>query len=186
MRYLDANIAAGVMDILLSIRPLHKVTANIPDVLPLIVGIGTLLMWGEYAYRLYKKKADKATNFLLLAGIVLPAAYIAKTFLKFIFGRTDPRSWLIWNKSLEFHWFSAAVESFPSGHMTVFAAFGTAILLYYPRYRVSVVSFLVLLGAALILTDYHFLSDVIAGAYLGTATAYTVNYFVNSQRNISK
>jgi membrane-associated phospholipid phosphatase len=72
--------------------------------------------------------------------------------------------------------------SFPSGHMTVFAALGIAVLLYYPKYRKPVIIFLVLLGIALIGTDYHFLSDVIGGAYLGFITTYSLYYIFEKKR----
>jgi membrane-associated phospholipid phosphatase len=69
---------------------------------------------------------------------------------------------------LQFNWFhGAGIGCFPSGHMTVFTAFGVAIWYSYPRCRRLTALGLVLLGMALIVTDYHFLSDVIAGAYVG-------------------
>lgn len=170
IRYLDAVIAVRVWHILRSIRPLHQVTENIPDILPGIVGIGTPLMWGMYFYSRRKKKDNAQTRFLLLAGTALPVSYILKTFSKYLFGRTNIRQWLMGHRPLVFHWFHHSGGSFPSGHMTVFAAFGAAILFYFPQYRKPVLILLFLLGMALICTDYHFLSDVIAGTYLGFVT----------------
>ena len=63
--------------------------------------------------------------------------------------------------------------------MTVFTAFGIAVWLYYPHYRRPVIITLLILGAALIATDYHFLSDVIAGAYLGVLITYFLWYAFN-------
>ncbi len=177
IKYLDAGIALRVFHFLRSVHTLNKVTESIPDFLPHFVGISTIFMWAMYFYRLQKKKFDVETQFLKLAATVLPAAYLIKTLLKFVFGRTFPRDWLIHNHQLTFHWFSFWSSSFPSGHMVVFAAFGTAILIYYPRYRSIVLIFLILLGAALIGTNYHFLSDVIAGAYIGIITTYFIYYF---------
>ena len=177
IKYLDADIAKNVMAFLKYIHPLHKVTENIPDLLPEIVGVGTALMWAIYFYRLYKKKNDNLTKFLRVAATALPFAYMLKTFLKFVFGRTDPRVWLFTNKPLEFHWFDKIESgSFPSGHMTVFTAFGVAVLLYYPQFRKYIVIVLILLGILLIGTDYHFLSDVIAGTYFGCLTTYLIKY----------
>jgi membrane-associated phospholipid phosphatase len=176
IKYLDAEIAAGIMHFIQSIHPLKKVTEKIPDLLLHFVVAATLIMWAVYLYRLHKKKFDKETQFLQLAATVLPAAYIVKTLLKFVFGRTSARSWLIHHQKLAFHWFDQLSSSFPSGHMLVFAAFGAAILLYYPEYRKLILIFLILLGAALVGTDYHFLSDVIAGAYLGIITSYSIWY----------
>ena len=110
---------------------------------------------------------------LFLSATALPAAYALKTFFQFAFGRISAREWLILKTPHRFNWFNDFGNGcFPSGHMTVFAAFGTAILIYYPQYRKAVIILLTLLGAALITTDYHYLSDVIAGAYLGVLTTY--------------
>ncbi len=177
IRYLDAGIAQKVMHFLLSFRALHKVTRNVPDFLPHLVALGTLLMWILYFYRSYKKKNDIETQFLRLAATALPFAYLLKSFFKYMFGRTNPRSWLLKKEPLEFHWFNQMWSgSFPSGHMTVFAAFGAAIIFYYPQYSRLVIIFLILLGIALIGTDYHFLSDVIAGTYLGIVITYSIQH----------
>jgi len=179
IHFLDADIAIGVMHFIRSIRPLHRATENIPDILPDIVALGTLFMWVIYFYRLYKKKNDVETHFLLLAATTLPVSYILKTFLKYMFGRTNPRSWILHHKPLVFDWFHHfGSGSFPSGHMTVFVAFCTALLFYYPKYRKIVLIFLVLLGISLIGTDYHFLSDVIGGAYLGYITSYILRFIL--------
>ena len=39
--------------------------------------------------------------------------------------------------------------------------------LFFPRYRAACLAAIGGLGIALVATDYHFLSDVIAGGYLG-------------------
>ena len=184
--YLDSKIAVNVMQFLLSFRVLHRATKNIPDFLPPLVGIGTLLMWIIYFFRTMKKKNDVMTQFLRLAGTALPAAYLLKSFFKYMFGRTGPRSWLLHHEPLEFHWFHKMWSgSFPSGHMTVFAAFGAAVIYYYPQYRRLVIILLGFLGIALIVTDYHFLSDVIAGTYLGFITTYLIKC-IYEEKNVER
>ncbi len=191
IKYIDEWIAINVMYLLRSIRPLHKATENIPDILPYLVVIGTLLMWGVYIYKLYTKKGGLGTQFLKLAATTLPVAYLIKSYLQYMFGRTSPRMWLILHKPLAFNWFNRTWGgSIPSGHMTVFAAFGAAVLIYFPRYRKIVFTLLILLGIALILTDYHYLSDVIAGAYLGSIITYLIsnafNKFIKKRELINR
>ncbi len=182
--FLDRAIAFNVMNLLRSIHPLQKATEHIPDLLPYLVGIGTIVMWTIYFYRKHKNLNNANTQFLLIAGAALPAAYILKTFFRFVFGRTGPRDWLLSHRRIEFHWFhNFTIGSFPSGHMTVFAAFGAAVLIYFPQYRKPVYIFLTLLGAALIGTDYHFLSDVIAGAYLGFVTTCLLRFILDKPGN---
>jgi len=175
IRFLDALIAVKVYRFLLSFRTLHDITENIPDLLLIFVAVVTAVMWVIYFYRVHKKKIDTETLFLRLAATTLPAIYILKSFLQFVFGRTSPRHWLISRMPLEFNWFRASGSCFPSGHMSVITALGAAVWIYYPKYRKPVLIMLILLGSSLIITDYHFLSDVIAGTYLG----YIFTYFLH-------
>ena len=181
IQFLDARIAIGIMRFIRSVHPISKMTEHIPDILPHLVGAGTIILWLFYFFRMRHKVFDEETKFLRLAATVLPASYLVKTFSKIIFGRTGPRDWLIHHQTLTFRWMEIWSSSFPSGHMIVFVAFGTAVLVYYPKYRRLVISLLILLALALILTDYHFLSDVIAGAYIGYMTTYLTNYFYEEQ-----
>jgi membrane-associated phospholipid phosphatase len=182
IEYLDTRIAVKVMQLIQSVHTLRKATESIPDLLLHFVVTATVLMWAFYLYRLHQRRVDAVTQFLKFAATVLPVAYLIKTLLKFVFGRTSIRGWLLENEELNFHWFKRWSSSFPSGHMLVFAAFGTAILIYYPKYQKIVLIFLILLGAALVGTDYHFLSDVIAGTYLGILTAYILCYLFEKQK----
>ena len=178
IKYLDTEIAIRVIHFLKAVPMFYKVSKGIPDLLLHFVLVATALMWAMYFYRLHKKKIDAETQFLQLAATVLPAAFMEKTLLKFVFGRTSPRVSYIYNQQSTFHWFKTWHSSFPSGHMVVFAAFGAAVAIYYPKYRREILIFLILLEAALIGTDYHFLSDVIGGWYLGFATTYLVKYLI--------
>lgn len=167
IQFLDRFIAINVMEFINSFHILHASTSNIPDLLPYIVYISTAIMWFDYFYLSRSKRRVDLRRFLQLAALSVPLAYIIKTYLQYTFGRTSTRQWLISHNTLRFNWFNTAGGSFPSGHMTVFMAFGVAVWYIYPRYRRITVWILALLGIALIGTDYHFLSDVIAGAYIG-------------------
>ncbi len=167
IQFLDRFIAVNVMEFINSFHVLHDTTSNIPDLLPYIVYISTAIMWFDYFYLSHSKRRIDLRRFLQLAALSVPLAYIIKTYLQIAFGRTSTRQWLISHHALRFNWFNEAGGSFPSGHMTVFMAYGVAVWYIYPRYRRITVWILALLGLALIGTDYHFLSDVIAGAYIG-------------------
>ncbi len=175
IQFLDSLVALKVMEILRSNHVLHTSTSNIPDILPYIVYIGTAIMWFDFLYLSHSKRRDDQRRFLQLAALAVPIAYILKTYLQYAFGRTNTRLWLTTHTELKFNWFhGAGIGCFPSGHMTVFTAFGVAVWYIYPRYRRITVLGLSLLGAALIATDYHFLSDVIAGAYIGMLVTYII------------
>ena len=51
--------------------------------------------------------------------------------------------------------------------MTIATVVILALWRFYPRWRFLYVTFLVLLAASLIILDFHFLSDVIAGLVVG-------------------
>ena len=182
MKFLDKKIALSVMHFLRSSNILFAASARIPDILPQLVGIGTVAMWLAYYHLSRRLGHNEHLRFLQLAATALPVAFLFKAVLQFAFGRINPRIWLATGKSLQFNWFQgsgAGFGYFPSGHMTVFIAFGTAACYAYPRYRLPVVLGMIMIGMALIATDYHFLSDIIAGAYVGLLATYILRHLLN-------
>lgn len=177
--FLDETVAMAVMRVIAAHRTLHSATANLPDTLLFLVCIGTAAMWLAYFCLSRIQGSGQLLGFLRLAALSVPLSYPIKAFLQFAFGRTNTRLWLLKGMPLRFDWFhGSGIGCFPSGHMTVFAAFGAAVWYEYPSHRRLVVSGLVLLASALIATDYHFVSDVIAGTYLGFLVTGTIRYLM--------
>jgi len=168
-RFLDTWIALRVMELLKISDLLHRSTSDIPDILSLLVFSGSGLLWINYLILKRRGINNELSRFSELAGSVLPLSYLLKGVFKSIFGRINTRVWLANRASDDFHWFHGGGDysGFPSGHMVVFSAFFSAVWLFYPRYRSLCSGTVLVLGVALVATDYHFLSDVIAGAYLG-------------------
>lgn len=97
-----------------------------------------------------------------------------KNGLKWFFGRPWPESWhgnqsFIRDHLYTFHWLQGGhgYESFPSGHMTATAAVLSVIWLCYSRWRPAYAVLGCIVAAGLVLSNFHFLSDVIVGAFLG-------------------
>jgi membrane-associated phospholipid phosphatase len=176
--YLDHPIALFVRKLALRRRAL---AADIPDLLFLTVLAATLLLWGGYLYRHYRGIDDTRTGFFRLAAWTVPLAFVLKSVLKQLFGRMNTRGWLIHQPVHDFRWFQGGegYTGFPSGHMAVFAAFMVSAWLYYPRFRSLYLVLMLVLGAALIATNYHFLGDVIAGAWLGVMVNVCVARYMN-------
>ena len=154
--------------------------SKIPDVLFLLVCFGSGFLWSNYLALRQRGIFNDQSRFSRLAGSAIPLAYLLKWLCKLVFGRTNTRVWLVHQGSIDFHWFHGGGNhsSFPSGHMAVFTAFLAAVWLFYPRHRSIAAGFLLVLAVALVATDYHFVSDVIAGAYLGLiSTALTKGLF---------
>lgn len=102
-----------------------------------------------------------------------------KDTLKFAFGRTWPETWInnnpswIGNGVFGFNPFHGGQgwSSFPSGHMTAITAPMAALWLTIPRWRWLFAGIVLLVAIGLLGADYHWLSDIIAGTFLGAATA---------------
>jgi membrane-associated phospholipid phosphatase len=134
---------------------------------------------GVAAWRIWRPGGR--LQFLLVAiAVNLVATNAIKSLLKGVFGRTWPTSWLGDNPSLiangvygffPFH-FDPAHGSFPSGHAADVLAVISILWLSRPRWRLiyALVGFAIC--AALVVLNYHFVSDVIAGAMLGATTGY--------------
>ena len=175
--YLDTGIAQFVYRILNSSDRLLQAATDIPDLLLHIVITVTVSSWVGYFILVRRGIHNRHTDFLRACGTVVPMAFVAKTVFQYIFGRPNPYAWLLTHEPPRFSWFrnDEGYGCFPSGHMTVFTALMTTLSHYYPRYRSVYLGLLCLLALTLIITDHHFLSDVLAGAVLGSMLAFIIN-----------
>jgi membrane-associated phospholipid phosphatase len=97
--------------------------------------------------------------------------------LKGLFGRTWPESWQgdnpSWIRNGVFGFFpfhgGLGWASFPSGHTTVITATATILWLVCPELRILWISLVAIVVVGLIGANYHFVSDIIGGLYLGVA-----------------
>ena len=178
-RFLDSAIST-VFYRLIRANHLMPFVSHIPDMLFYIVAAVTVGSWLGYWYRIRHGFDDQHARFLKLCGTVAPLAFLAKMILQYLFGRSTPELWAIYHHAPRFHWFRAGegYGCFPSGHMTVFTALTAALWRHYPRHRIAYLGFLLALAFALIATNHHFLSDVMAGAYLGVVICLLANRLV--------
>ncbi len=105
-----------------------------------------------------------------LACLTSMCAYtINDSVLKRVFGVPSPSA-VIHGSQHIFHLLGgSAMSGFPSGHMVLAGAFGGVFMRLYRSSAVAL-SALLLFGAGLLVVgDWHFLSDVIAGAFLGVS-----------------
>jgi len=112
---------------------------------------------------------------LLSCAVSLTAAESVKDEIKFVFGRTWPETWvnnnpsLIGNGTFGFNFFhgGAGYASFPSGHTTAVCAVAGVLWFAYPKLRPLWALAVLAVVAGLIGADYHFVSDIVAGGFLG-------------------
>jgi membrane-associated phospholipid phosphatase len=152
---------------------------HIPDpVLPVAIaifaGAGLYVMSGRTLSKIY------ATA--MLCSVSAMIAEVTKSILKYVFGRTWPETWVRDNPSFihdgvyGFNLFHGgdAYASFPSGHLSVTAAVVSVLWIAYPALRPLCALAVLAVMAGLIGANYHFLSDVIAGCFVGVSTGWMV------------
>ena len=131
---------------------------------------------------LFSKRFHYFEEFLFASATSLLVAISLKNFLKIIFGRywtetfTHNNLSLIKNDAYGFNFFhsGSAYDSFPSGHSAVIFAVMTVLWVMYPRLRwLSILCCLTVI-AGLLGCDFHFPSDIIAGAFVGVIAAFFV------------
>jgi membrane-associated phospholipid phosphatase len=126
---------------------------------------------------LFGWRPGRAGRVVVVACLAAFVSWAIKEQLKFAFGRTWPETWTNNNPSwihdgvfgfFPFHG-GSGWGSFPSGHTTIISAAMMVLAIAWPRLRLLWVVPVLLVAIGLIGADYHFLSDVMAGAYLGAA-----------------
>jgi membrane-associated phospholipid phosphatase len=127
--------------------------------------------------RVVRGSLPEAETIAFLASLSIIVAETLKTALKMAFGRTWPETWIYNNVSfirdgvygfMPFHG-GPGGSAFPSGHTTAVCACMSVLWILLPRWRPLYVLAVAATALGLIGLNSHFLGDVIAGGYLGTA-----------------
>lgn len=153
---------------------LFEPLTHIPD--PLIPAAAIVfVVIGLFA--LSGRALSRFPRVLVLCCLSLTMGEAVKSQLKFLFGRTWPETWVGNNPSFihdgayGFNWFhgGSGFASFPSGHMTATCALISVLWICYPRLKPVYVLAVLAVAFGLIGANFHFLSDVIAGSFLGVS-----------------
>ena len=162
--YMDRPLAR----LMATLKPFRHFLARAPVEVPiLIVLAGAALALGHCCFN---KPLSRWMTAATIAGVALIlSAALTEYALKSIFGRTVPGIYLHYGR-YGFHWFHRGKDfgSFPSAHADQAAAVLSVFWVFYPRWRWAYVIALLLLLFLLLVGEFHFLSDVIAGVYVGT------------------
>jgi len=120
--------------------------------------------------RLVRGRISEFGEILAIACVASMCAYVINDHvLKVFFGVPSPAAVLRGARHGFNFWMGAENGSFPSGHMVLAGAFAGVFMRLY-KASIWPLSALLLLAAGLLLVgDWHFLSDIIAGAFLGTS-----------------
>lgn len=122
------------------------------------------ILYGYYRYRDNQAMADIAA-FLFLA---IAISGICADILKVLLGRARPYQWFSTHEYGFYFWqFKANKWSFPSGHSTTVAALMTSMWLIIRRVPWLFIGVTLIVAASRMMTNHHYLSDVICGCLLG-------------------
>jgi membrane-associated phospholipid phosphatase len=137
-----------------------------------IVTAQVLVIVALLVAKLWNGGLPKWADTLMIACTASVLAYLLNdAILKAIFGRPNPAAYYQDVHAQKFYLFHGnEYSSFPSGHMMLSAAFLAAVFYTYSR-TLMVALLLMLLGCVVLVQgEWHYVSDVIAGAFLGFAS----------------
>lgn len=133
-----------------------------------LVGFAVLFVFFKY----YRRRPIAANRALFLFAAVAVSG-LTTDLIKPLVGRLRPK--LLFEANLfGFEPFRIGYEynSFPSGHATTVFALAASLALVYPRWRLPLFGFAAVIGLSRIIVGAHYLSDVMAGAYVGIMTVF--------------
>jgi membrane-associated phospholipid phosphatase len=130
-----------------------------------------LFLFGAGCWMLSGRQLSKWTRGPLLCSWSTIWALAAEFVSKDIFGRGWPDPTYTESHFYGFRFFHAGPHwtSFPSGTATIAAALSATIWLEAPRLRLPILSSTILICFGVVVSNGHWISDVIAGAFLGAS-----------------
>jgi membrane-associated phospholipid phosphatase len=148
----------------------------------LLLMVSPLLLLAAFVLK-NKNTQPQLRYFFFAASVSVLFTMVMKSLLKYFSGRYWPETFENNNPSLlhggvyGFHPFHTGVSysSFPSGHAATIFAFATCMWISYPRLRWVAVLISFSVSLALLVLYYHFLSDLLAGAYIGIVVSVFVS-----------
>jgi membrane-associated phospholipid phosphatase len=151
---------------------------KIPNVIQLLSPAAVLYL----VYRLYKKSLSHFDRFILHAVVTLIGITVVKYPIKYFFARHWPSTFYKGNLSLlddgvygfAFFEVGKAFEALPSGNAAVIFGLAFIFWFYYPRWRWLGALLCLLSAVGVIGLYYHFVGDVVAGAFMGIAVGAAV------------
>jgi len=150
--------------------------------IPSLCGIGIawlLSLATRDRLRAWARQLLVVSSFIFL-GVGLPS--LVATLLKRLIGRARPVEWTA-EAPLSFkpvNWDAYSFQSFPSGHSTTAFSLALTIAFLWPKSLWPMLCVAALIAGSRIITGQHYLTDITAGAVLGTLGAFAVrNFFLH-------
>ena len=146
--------------------------SHIVDALEVLAAIA--IVWSGFNVALHRSLGPHG-QLILRTALALFVAIGVKDVLKLAFGRTWPETWTCNNPSLikdgayTFSPFHGGIgwSAFPSGHETLACAVAACLWVLLPRFRLAYILMVLLVAVSLLVSDFHFVSDILAGCLAG-------------------
>ena len=158
---------------------------NVKDIFEFItpLGISTGYLVGSFSLFLllkyYYRRQIYANRALFLFASIAVSGIIA-VILKWVMGRFRPKV-LFEGDLYGFNFFATIYEktSFPSGHAATAFSLALALSLFFPRYRILLFAFALIVGASRVIIASHYLSDMAGGAFVAVMTVFFLRKGIN-------
>ena len=156
--------------------------------IPVLMGLFSVFYILAYALALHKKKESRWCQDMFIVTVTYMVTVSIKNFLKIAFGRTWPNQTPSFfpddniARGLKdgaqvvtegFHPFTGLREfaSFPSGSTSITLCFVVMVAVLFPKTRIPALLLGLSVPVLLVLTNIHYVSDVIAGLFIGCSAA---------------
>src|SRR5215472_15098098 len=162
---------------------------RLPVTFPLLSSL--ILAWCGL-WTLMDRSFSRVQSVALICGISFIATSLINSQLKYAFGRTWPATWIENNPSFipngvfgfnPFHG-GLGFASFPSGHAAAICSVITVLWWSYPSWRPIYVACVAAVAVGLIGANYHFLSDILSGMFVGISVGYIATKMSPSTRDL--
>jgi len=169
MAFVDRPVASWVQETLTS-RAYYEWANRFYLLLLVGFGITGLIVIVTGARSLMRRMRDRST--IAVASAAAVGGVIAAELLKLVVGRSPAYPDYVEHGLYSFH--PLGPGTFPSATTTAVTAMATVLMARVPRHGALWVTVAVLIAASLPLTNSHWLSDVIGGAFVGAVIGRTL------------
>ena len=127
-------------------------------------------------YAAFGRRLSRFGEAAMLAGLSAILAFaICDFLLKPVFGRQTVYYYLPDPRLHGFRFMQGGYRSsFPSGHTAIVVSMLTVFWRYYPRWVLLYSALFLVAAIVLVVGEWHFVSDIVAGAFLGAASALAI------------
>jgi len=148
----------------------------------LVVVAALVFLFGCGVWLIAGRQLRPWTGMPLLYSWATIWAVASEIIFKRIFGRGWPDPTLVREHLYGFHVLHGQThwDSFPSGTSTVSVAMLSVLWILQPRWRAPGLVVTVLLSAVVVVGNFHWLSDVLAGAFLGVTVGWSTVRLLHS------